>query len=446
MIKIKKGLDLPISGAPKQSISEGKAATTVAVIGPDYPGLKPTMQVQVGDQVKLGQVLFFDKKNMDVAYTAPAGGVVKEINRGAKRSFQSIVIEVAQSEEAQTYTSYVTADLASLSGEAVTKQLLESGLWTALRARPYNKVAVPGNKPNSVFITAMDTNPLCADPSVVIGQNADAFEAGQTVVSRLTEGKTYLCIKEGSSIAASANITKESFGGVHPAGNAGTHIHFLDPVSANKEVWSVGYQDVIAIGKLFLEGKLDTSRVVALGGPQVKEPRLVTTRVGANLDELLADQVNDGENRIISGSVFGGRTAAGMHAWLGRYDNQVSVLAEDRSRPMFHYLRAGFNMHSVKNIYISKLFGKKSFDMTTTTNGSERAMMPIGAFEKIMPLDILPTQLLRAIVVGDLDMAEKLGALELAEEDLSLCTYVCAGKYEYGAILRDNLTRIEKEG
>jgi Na+-transporting NADH:ubiquinone oxidoreductase subunit A len=197
---------------------------------------------------------------------------------------------------------------------------------------------------------------------------------------------------------------------------------------------------------LFTQGELDNTRVVALGGPQVKEPRLVRTVLGASLSELTLDELEAGDSRLISGSVFGGRTASSVTGYLGRFHTQVSVLENDHSRPMLHWLRPGLESFSVLNIYFGKMFKGKKFNFTTTQNGSERAMMPVGQFEKVMPLDILPTQLLRAIAVGDLDSAEQLGALELDEEDLALCTYVCAGKYEYGPILRDNLTRIEAEG
>ncbi|MBD3814798.1 MAG: NADH:ubiquinone reductase (Na(+)-transporting) subunit A, partial [Betaproteobacteria bacterium] len=243
-----------------------------------------------------------------------------------------------------------------------------------------------------------------------------------------------------------AKVRSEAFQGPHPAGLAGTHIHFLDPVSATKSVWNIGYQDVIAIGKLFVSGRLSVERVVSLAGPVVDKPRLVRARLGANLDELTAGELQPGANRVVSGSLLGGRTAHGAFAYLGRYHQQVSCLREGKEREMLHYLRAGSDKHSVLNIFISKLMGAKKFALTTTTNGSPRAMVPVGNYEQVMPLDILPTQLLRSLIVGDTEMAQKLGCLELDEEDLALCTYVCAGKYEYGPILRDNLTRIEKEG
>lgn len=447
MIKIRRGLDLPISGAPEQTIHDGPLVRSVAVIGFDYHGMKPTMAVKVGDKVKLGQLLFSDKKTEGVKYTAPASGVIAAINRGAQRVLQSVVIDVEGDEEEQ-FASCKKEDLNTLGREQVQNNLIDSGMWTALRTRPYSKVPLPGSVPNSIFVTAIDTNPLAADPDVVIKAHQDDFQSGLTILSRLTDGKVFLCSAENTgSYAENINqVETHTFSGVHPAGNAGTHIHHLDPVSGTKTVWTVGYQDVIAIGKLFTTGRLSMDRVVSLAGPQVDKPRLVKTRVGANLDELTAGQMKAGENRVISGSVFGGRSARGAFAYLGRYHTQVSVLEEGNDRPFMHYMRAGFNNHSTMGIYISSLLGKKDFRFTTTTNGSERAMVPVGNYERIMPLDVLPTQLLRSLIVGDTEMAQKLGCLELDEEDLALCTYVCPGKYEYGPILRDNLTRIEKEG
>ncbi|MET4693910.1 Na(+)-translocating NADH-quinone reductase subunit A [Endozoicomonas lisbonensis] len=440
MIKIKQGLDLPISGSPEQTITEGRAVRSVAVIGSDYVGMKPTMAIAAGDRVKKGQLLFTDKKTPGVRYTAPASGTIAAVNRGEKRVLQSVVIDIDGNEE-ETFTAYKTEELAGLTAEQVQENLNESGLWTALRTRPFSKVPELGSRPNSVFVTAIDTHPLAANPEVVIAEHKEAFETGITVLGKLSGGKIFLCKAPGARIPASI-ATAEEFDGPHPAGLAGTHIHFLDPVSANKTVWTISYQDVIAVGKLFTTGKLFTDRVVALAGPQVEKPRLVRTRLGANTDELTAGEMKAGTNRVISGSVFGGRTAEGAFAFLGRYHNQLSVLENSDERLFLGWANPTVKRHSVLKV----LFGRKNLDFTTTTNGGERAMVPVGQYEKVMPLDVLATQLLRAIVVGDTEQAQKLGALELDEEDLSLCSYVCAGKYEYGPILRDNLTRIEVEG
>ena len=445
MIKLKHGLDLPITGAPTQRIEAARPVRSVAVIGFDYHGMKPTMEVQVGDRVKLGQLLFTDKKTPGVRYTAPAAGVISAIHRGEKRVLQSVVIDI-DGDEQETFAQYAADQLEALSDEQVRENLQQSGLWTALRTRPFSKVPALDAVPSSIFVTAIDTHPLAADPAVIIGEHAADFENGLKVLGNLA--KVFLCKADGASLPGEklAKVQSEAFAGPHPAGLPGTHIHFLDPVSTSKSVWQIGYQDVIAVGKLFTTGQLFVERVVALGGPVAEQPRLLRTRLGANLEELTAGELKPGFNRVISGSVFGGRTAQGAFAFLGRYHNQVSCLSEGNEREMMHYLRAGVNKHSVMNVFVSKLASAKLFNFTTTTNGSPRAMVPVGNYEAVMPLDILPTQLLRYLIVGDTEMAQKLGCLELDEEDLALCTYVCAGKYEYGPILRDSLTRIEKEG
>lgn len=444
MINIKKGLDLPITGTPEQSISQGQKVTQVALVGPDYVGMKPTLLVHVGDKVKKGQVVFTDKKTEGVKYTAPAAGVVKAINRGARRVFLSLVIELDGDEE-ELFSSYSAAELASLSAEQIEENLVNSGLWAALRTRPYSRVPELGSRPQAIFVSAMDTNPLAANPEVIINEQADAFKHGLQVLKKLTEGKLYVAKAPGANIPSAGVETTEEFAGPHPAGLVGTHIHFLHPVSMTRTVWSVGYQDVIAIGLLFTTGKLHNERVIALAGPQVNKPRLIRTQIGADLNELCADELATAENRIISGSVFGGRQAEQELSFLGRYHNQVSVLLEGRERYFMHYFSLGFNRFSVMPIYLSKLLPKK-LAFTTSTQGSERAMVPVGSYEKIMPLDILPTQLLRSLIVEDIDTATDLGALELDEEDLALCSFVCPGKYEYGPILRKNLTRIQQEG
>jgi len=442
MIEIKTGLDLPIKGAPRQIIAENPVISRVAVLGADYPGMKPTMLVREGEQVKLGQPLFSDKKNEGVLFTAPGAGTVVEINRGDRRMFQSVVIELDGSDAAVSFDAH--ADLQTLRREQVVAQLVSSGLWTAIRKRPYEKIPAVDATPHSIFVTAMDTNPLALDPTLAIAKDPDAFVAGLDVLAHLTEGPVIVC-RQPDADFATGSARVETFGGVHPAGLVGTHIHHLDPIGEGKEVWHLGAQDVIAIGRLFRDGQLSVTRLVALGGPSVTDPRVLETRLGASLTELTAGSLEAGDHRVVTGSVLGGRTAKDTGAYLGRYHQQVSCLPEGTARIPFGWLSPGTNKHSVLGIYLSKFTPKKLIDYTTNTNGSPRAMVPVGAYEKIMPLDILPTQLLRALIVGDTDMAVKLGALELAEEDLALCTYVCPGKYEYGPILRDNLTTIELE-
>lgn len=446
MINIKKGLNLPIQGAPKQQILDGRKVSKVAVLGEEYIGMRPSMSVQEDDMVKKGQVLFSDKKNPGVNFTAPVAGKVVAINRGAKRVLQSVVIQL-EGDEQETFTKYEVSQLASLERAKVVENLLASGLWTALRTRPFSKIPAVDSTPHSIFVNAMDTNPLAADPQVIIATRKDDFVAGLLTISRLTDGSTFLCKAPGADIpTGNAKVDVNEFAGPHPAGLVGTHIHFLDAVGATKKVWHVNYQDVIAIGTLFTSGTLDSSRVVSIAGPAAKNPRLVSTLIGADVSELLEGEKLEGEVRVVSGSVLQGNNCHGVHGYLGRYHNQISLLLEGREKEFLGWLKPGSNMHSVTWAYLSHLNPKKLFNMTTSTNGSERSMVPIGNYERVMPLDILPTLLLRDIIAGDTDSAQSLGCLELDEEDLALCSYVCPGKYSYGPILRDCLSKIEKEG
>jgi len=446
MIKVRRGLDLPISGAPEQVVYDGPTVSQVALVGLDYQGMKPTMAVREGDQVKLGQLLFTDKKNASARYTAPAAGTVVAINRGERRVFQSLVIDV-DGDASETFETYSVEKLDTLDRADVIENLVKSGQWTALRTRPFSKVPAADTMASSIFVTAMDTNPLSADPAVIIGQRREDFTSGLKILARLTNGPVNLCVAPNSTIPGDDidGVREIAFSGPHPAGLTGTHIHFVDPVSIDKTVWSIGYQDVIAIGALFTTGCIDVRRVIAIAGPQVTQPRLLGTRLGANINQLVIGELKNDENRVISGSVLSGRQAVSEFAFLGRYHSQVSVIQEGRERQFLHYLRAGVDKHSSLPVFASSLT-KKLFNMTSSTNGSERAMVPVGGYEKVTALDILPIQLLRSLIVGDTEMAQKLGCLELDEDDMGLYTYVCVGKYEYGRILRDNLTRIEKEG
>ncbi len=460
--KIKKGLSLPITGEPQQQIEDAAAPGRVALVAADCHGMKPTMQVKVGDGVRRGQLLFEDKKTPGIRYTAIAGGKVTAIHRGARRALQSVVIELDDGERAgKTDTVRFAADTgkhpAELSGDQVKELLLESGLWTALRARPFSKVADPATTPHSIFVTAIDSNPLAPDPAVVLQGREDDFERGVAALAKLTEGNVYGCAAPGTSwpVPQNASIKTEQFSGPHPAGTAGVHIHRLDPVDRRKVVWHLGYQDAMAVGRLFHRGELDVSRVVSLAGPVVTRPRLLRTRVGASTDGLASGETGDGagdagttrEVRLISGSVLSGRTAQGdVHGYLGRYHHQVSVVAEGWEREFLGWLAPGASTYPTTKSFLSALLPGKKYAFTTTTNGSDRAIVPIGVYERVFPIDILPSFLLRALAMGDVEQAEALGALELDEEDLALLTFVCPSKSEHGQKLRDVLTLIEKEG
>lgn len=446
MIKISRGLDIPIEGEPEQTIHDGPTVTRYAILGEEYIGMRPTMSVKVGSHVKKGDVLFTDKKNPGVQFVSPVSGVVNAIHRGARRVLQSVVID-REGDEQVSFQQYQSSQLAQLDDKQVQENLVASGLWTSFRTRPYSKIPALESRPAAIFVTAMDTNPLSPDPSVVIREQGDAFVDGLSVISQLTQGQVYVC-REDVSLPRSqlSRVEEKIFAGPHPAGLAGTHIHFVEPVSAHKHVWTIGYQDVIAIGKLFTTGQLFTSRVVALAGPSVKNPRLIRTELGACLTQLTHGELDGQENRTISGSVLFGTKAEGPHAFLGRYHNQVSVIAEGREKQFLGWITPGSDKFSVTRAYLGHMVFGKIFGLSSTTNGSPRAMVPIENYERIMPLDILPTLLLRDLVAGDTDSAQLMGCLELDEEDLALCTFVCPGKTDYGPMLRSCLTKIEQEG
>ena len=456
--KITKGLDLPISGKPKQVIRRRAPVSRVAVLADDFPGMKPRMLVEEGQTVRRGQPLFENRKVPGVLHTAPGAGRVIGIHRGARRVLQSVAIDLSDGERAGTprpdelakFASWTGKPAESLSRDEVRALLVESGLWTALRTRPFGKSPAPDSTPAALFVTAIDTAPLAPLPEVALaGREAD-FARGLRIVAKLTEGRTYLCVSEHSELpdGIDAPVRVERFAGPHPAGTPGLHIHLLEPVSRKKTVWHLGYADVAAIGRLFATGELDVERVVSLAGPQVLDPCLVRTRLGASTEDLAEGALRPGvEVRLIAGDVLSGKAARGdAFGYLGRFDRQLSAIAEDRERRFLGWLAPGTRQFSVLRLFASRWLGVREFDMTTAIHGSHRPMVPVGTYEQVMPLDILPTFLLRALMVGDLERAEALGALELEEEDVALCTFVCHSKIAYGPILRRSLEQLESEG
>ncbi|MGN0915095.1 MAG: Na(+)-translocating NADH-quinone reductase subunit A [Succinivibrio sp.] len=452
MINIKKGLDLPIGGKPEQSVCDGAVVKHVALMGCDYVGLRPSMAVEAGQKVKKGQVLFEDKKNPGTRFTAPAAGTVVAVNRGERRCFQSVVIEVDPNGESVEFKKTPADKLLGLSSKEVVDELVESGMWTAFRTRPFDKVPAVGSLPHSIFVTAIDTNPLAADPKVIIDAEAEAYANGIKVLSRIGDFKIFVCKgDEALPSVSSGNVVEETFKGHHPAGLPGVHIHHLDPVSETKTVWHIGYQDVIAIGHLFVEGEFYNKRVVSLAGPMAKNPRLVSTILGASIEELTAGEAEKSAAgvRVISGTVLWGNKAVGPFAYLGRYHQGVAFLEEGTKNEFFlqNWMGPGFHRHSATPVFLANLFRPKNYTFNTALNGGPRSIMPIGVYDKVLaPYDVEPVMLVRAIDINDTDQAKLLGILELSEEDVALATYVCPGKNDFGPLLRRSLTKIEVEG
>jgi Na+-transporting NADH:ubiquinone oxidoreductase subunit A len=441
----RKGLNLPIIGAPGAGVEDGPVVTTVAITGADYLDLKPRLLIEEGDVVGAGAPILFHKDTPDVMVTAPVSGRVRSINRGARRKLVSVEIEIDEAAApAVDFSGVGDTDTA----EGLAERLCASGLWTSFRTRPFSKVPAPESRPAAIYVTAMDTEPLAADPAPIIAEASEAFERGLAAVAMLSEGTTYLCHAPGAEVPGGTlpGVSFATFSGPHPAGLAGTHMHFLEPPRATKTVWTIGYHDVIAIGRLLLTGHLDTTRVIAITGPLAARPRLVRTVPGASLAELAAGENPEGlPMRMISGSVLSGRAGEGPDGYLGRYARQVTLMEEDRKQIPLGWIRPMASKYAVQPVLGSAL-SKKLYKLTTNMNGGRRAMVPLGTFEELMPQEYLPTQLLRALLVMDTDEAQALGALELDEEDLGLVGFACPAKYEYGIALRDCLTKIEKEG
>jgi Na+-transporting NADH:ubiquinone oxidoreductase subunit A len=444
-IKIDKGLDIPIAGSPEQVIDKGRSLRTVALLGTDYAGLKSKMLVEAGQAVGLGEPLFLDKHDPEVRFVSPGTGRVIAVNRGRRRVLQSVVIELDSEAAPET----IFGPLQLEDPATVREFLLRSGMWTGFRTRPYNRVPDSSLTPRSIFVTAIDTRPLAADPGVVIAERDSEFEMGMAVISRLGDGPVYLCTGPNwrGPECEQDGIERVEFDGPHPAGLPGTHIHHLDPVAADRMVWHIGYQDVIAIGYLCRTGRLLTERILSIAGPGAVKPRLVRTRIGANLLQLLTGEVAlDQDLSFISGSVLDGFAARGALGFLGRYHNQISVVPDKTDRRLLGWIAPELGQHSSAGLLASDARAGRLREFTTARNGRRAPMIPVAAFERVIPMDILPVPLLRALLVKDTDAAQALGCLELAEEDLALSSFVCPAKQDYGAALRINLEQIERDG
>ncbi|MBX3531949.1 MAG: NADH:ubiquinone reductase (Na(+)-transporting) subunit A [Rhizobiaceae bacterium] len=416
-IRIRQGRDLRLAGAPRQALREVGRVDTVALMGHDFPGIRPEFRVAPGDRVKTGQTLFVDRRRARIAFAAPAAGVVEAINRGQRRALDSLIIRI----DGGAAEPFGTPEAGN--AEALRGLLLSSGLWTSFAMRPFGRIPDPDAEPGAIFVTAIDTSPLAADPRVAIDMDADAFRRGLAALPMLTAGPVFVCRGPGEPIAGvlGERINEVAFSGPHPAGLAGTHIHHLAPAGPSQAVWTIGYQDVIAIGTLLQTGRLPTHRVVALAGPGMREPALARLPPGSSLDDALYGQLSSGDMRLISGSVLTGRESA----FLSRYHNQVTVLprAQGRYRPgAAAWLRAAFS------------------------GVPDAAIIPREDFERVLPFDILPVPLLRALSIGDAETARDLGCLELVEEDLALLSHVCTTGTDYGALLRFVLDQLEAEG
>ncbi|MDC0443246.1 NADH:ubiquinone reductase (Na(+)-transporting) subunit A [Gammaproteobacteria bacterium] len=437
MIKTKKGLDLPISGNPSMDVDSSTAINSVAVLGADYVGLKPTMMVDEGDTVYSGQKLLENKKNPGTFITTHSSGVVKSVNRGEKRRFLSLVIETDDSFEPIKFNLNDYPNSIAF--------LIDTGTLAYFRTRPYNRMPVPTELPSAIFINACDTNPLSIDPHELIKLDQDLFNKGLDFIKEIDESIKTFCTYQNNNFDQSVDgISYNKFEGPHPAGLVGTHIHFLHPVGQNKSVWSISWQEVISIGYLLQNNHLRSYKYVPIGGPNVRDPKILKIKYGSNLSETTAGKILE-DSRVISGSVLNGHTGESVMNYLGAFDNQVSVLPDESNDILFNWAMPGAKLHSKLPAFISSWIKPKEFNFNVSMNGGNRAIVPISSYQEIMPLNILTTQLLKCLVTLDIELGEKLGVLELAPEDLALASYVCPSKYDYQSILNSNLEKMYEE-
>ena len=437
MIKTSKGLNLPISGTPDPIISDAPNVTSVSLLANDFVGMKPTMMVKVGDIVKRGTKLFEDKKNPGIFFTSPAGGTVKDINRGDKRKFLSVEVEVSENEDAE-YFEYENTS------EGLAELLINTGLWNAFRTRPFNRTPKVESLPDAVFVNACDTNPLSVDPYFIIDQDRDDFKNGLEALTRLFSCPIH-CTYQNNNFEI--NVDKINYcqvSGPHPAGLSSTHISQLYPVSINKIAWTINYQDIISLGYLLKNKSLRTHKIIALGGPSVFKPSLIRARISANIDQLTAGKI-DNNSRVVSGSLIYGHASEGIMNYLGFYDSIISAIPDEANDIFLNWLMPGSNLHSKLNVFSSSLLKPNKFTFNVSLNGGDRAIVPVGSYDEILPMDILVPQLLKALVVGDIEQAVELGMLELAPEDLALASYICPSKYDYCSILANNLNNLYLE-
>lgn len=447
VIRIRKGLDIKLHGEAERTIAHNFTPDSFAIKPTDFIGMSPIpkMLVEEGQEVKAGTPLFYDKVRPEVLFTSPVSGLVKEIRRGDKRAITEVIIDAGKE---MLYEPFDVAGVADKGREAIIELMLKSGLWTFIRQRPYNTIANPSQKPKAIFISAFDTAPLAPDFDFIVHGKGEAFQAGLDVLVKLSGGPIHLNVSAQEAVSKvflnSKNVSINTFSGPHPAGNTGIHIHHVAPINKGEVVWYLNPQEVISIGKFFLTGKYDVARIVALTGSEVKSPKYYKTYVGASIKNMLENNVKEGLLRHISGNVLTGKKISAS-GYVGYYDYQVTVIPEGNEPEFMGWAMPGLNKMSASRTFPAFLFPRRKYSLDTLMHGEERAYVMSGQYEKVLPMDIYPVYLIKAIMSGNIDKMEQLGIYEVAEEDLALCEYVCTSKIEVQKIIRQGLDHIRKE-
>lgn len=450
-ISIRRGFNIKLKGAADKSITEIPVSEIIAVRPPDFPGVIPKLLVDAGDEVLAGQALFFDKTRPNLRFPSPVSGEVAEVVRGEKRRI--LEIRILADRNGVRYTEYGPSDPAQLGRAAVIERLLDSGCWQYLRQRPYSIIADPVEAPKAIFVSCFDSAPLAPETGYVTGQDKSNFQAGLEALNVLANGRLHVGLREGGSEGSvsendlagvpAANI--HHFRGPHPAGNVGVQIHHVNPIKKGETVWTVQPQDVTIIGRLFREGRYRADRVVALTGSCVTRPQYFHVLTGQPLSDVLAGRLNSEHCRVIQGNVLTGKTAA-PGDFLSFYTNQITVIPEGDQPEFFGWLLPGFKKLSLSRTFFSWLAPNRTYDLDTNLHGEERAFVMTGQYDKVLPMNIFPVFLLKAILARDIERMEQLGIYEIAEEDFALCEFVCTSKIDVQQIVAEGLEFMRKEG
>ncbi|HCI56240.1 MAG TPA: Na(+)-translocating NADH-quinone reductase subunit A [Bacteroidales bacterium] len=445
LYKLKKGFDIKLAGKAERHLNGEILSAFYGIKPPDFPGLTVSLCVKPGDNVKIGTSLFFDKVRPEIRFTSPVSGKVIAVNRGEQRKILEVVIE----RDGDEYEYFGKAEVSKLTREEIIRDIMKAGLWPAIRQRPYHIIAWPERKPKSIFISGFDTAPLAPDMNFVMDNTASSyFQTGLDVLTKLTDGKVNLILNsdtEPSPVLKNAkNVVISYFKGPHPAGNIGVHINHIDPVNKGEVIWYVNLQDIVTLGRLFEEGIYKNERIIALTGSEVQSPGYYKVRNGACIKDIVAGNIKEGIVRYISGNVLTG-TNVGINGFLGFYDSMISVIPEGNYYELFGWALPGINKYSFSRAFLSSIFKKKEYRLDTNLHGSHRPFVMTGLYEKVLPMDIYPMQLLKAILAEDIEMMENLGIYEVAEEDFALCEFICPSKMEIQTIIRQGINMMIKE-
>ncbi len=447
-IKIKKGLNIPLQGEAEKILNSASRSAKYGVCPPDFHGLTPKMLVKEGDKVEAGTPLFFDKYNEEIFYTSPVSGVFSDLVRGDKRRILRVTIDA---DGADNHVDFGAADPLQLSREEIVKKLLKSGLWPAIRQRPYSVVANPQENPKAIFVSAFDSAPLGADLDFILNGQEQEFQTGLNALSKLTDGKVHLGVHAENTLnrgfTEAKNVVVNRFTGPHPAGNVGIQIHHVDPINKGDIVWYAGVQHVIMIGRLFEKGIYDAAKIIALTGSEVLNPRYYKVIQGARIEDVVQNNVRveaDIRPRYISGDVLTG-TKAALNDYLRFYHDQITIIPEGDKPEIFGWIAPNIDKFSISRSFPAFLMPWRKFRLNTNIRSGERPFVVTGVYEKVLPMDIMPMQLLKSIMINDIDMMEKLGIYEVSPEDFALCEYVCPSKIDIQDTIRDGLDVIRKE-